>query len=132
MPDDRVLISLRIIDHIARAAHEANAAYCRHIGERTASWDESSVQVKESTYDGVVAVLTGRVKNPGDSHGNWLAYKASRGWKHGPIKSEILKEHPCFVPYPALPDSQRFKDELFLTVVRGAARLAGIVVITDQ
>lgn len=118
----------RLIEGIAQLAHEANEAFCRLIGDPTSTWGEASSGIRASAVDGVLAVLEGRVKSPGDSHRNWLAFKEAAGWKYGIVKDETKKEHPCFVPFEQLPVYQQFKDVLFLTVVKGAARVAGIAI----
>ena len=120
------MIDAKVIDHIARLAHEANEAYCRSIGDPISTWDEASDGIRGSARDGVFAVLRGHVNSPGDAHRNWLSFKAVDGWSYGPVKDEAKKEHPCFLPFDVLPPAQQFKDVLFLTVVRGAARVAGI------
>ena len=53
---------------------------------------------------------------PADSHKSWLMQKAADGWKYGPVKDAITKEHPCFVPYEQLPMEQKAKDYLFKAV----------------
>ena len=71
---------------------------------------------KSSAINGVSGALSGNT--PEQSHESWLAEKRTTGWKYGPIKNPEAKEHPCFVPYAALPPSQRAKDDVFIAVVK--------------
>lgn len=96
-----------IIKACARAAHEANLAYCKAIGD-------------DSAMRGVEVALSGAT--PEQQHDAWCADKRAAGWVYGPIKDPAAKTHPCLLPYAELPDAQRRKDGLYLTVVRGMAR----------
>lgn len=101
----------------ARAAHEANRAWCIAHGDMSQpAWDDAPGWQRASAENGVVGVLTGNT--PEQSHESWLAEKASTGWKYGPVKDPEKKEHPCFVPYSELPPEQKAKDHIFVGVVR--------------
>jgi hypothetical protein len=105
------------IEACARAAHEANRAYCIAIGDGTQpAWEDAPEWQKSSARNGVKGALAGAT--PEQSHESWLAEKTATGWKYGPVKNPETKEHPCFVPYSELPEAQRAKDEVFITVVR--------------
>lgn len=115
------------IEACAHAAHEANRAYCRAIGDNSQlPWDEAPEWQRSSAINGVVGALTGNT--PEQSHEGWLAEKAATGWKYGPVKDPAKKEHPCFVPYAELPPEQREKDNLFLGAVRIMAGALGMSV----
>jgi hypothetical protein len=110
------------IEACARAAHEANRAYCIALGDNSLTpWEDAPEWQKTSVRNGVRGALNGNT--PEQSHESWLAEKAATGWKYGPVKDPEKKEHPCFVPYSELPPAQRAKDEIYTTVVRvvGAA-----------
>ena len=105
------------IEACARAAHEANRAYCLALGDTSQpSWDEAPDWQKSSARNGVRGALAGAT--PEQSHESWLAEKAAAGWAFGPVKDPDAKLHPCFVPYAELPPAQRAKDAIFTTVVR--------------
>jgi len=55
---------------------------------------------------------------PALSHESWLKEKSDSGWKFGPVKDAEKKEHPCMVPFEALPPEQQMKDILFAAIVR--------------
>lgn len=105
------------IEACARAAHEANRAYCIAIGDTSQpSWEDAPEWQKSSARNGVKGALAGAA--PEQSHESWLAEKTATGWRYGPVKNPETKEHPCFVPYAELPEAQRAKDAIFTTVVR--------------
>jgi hypothetical protein len=109
--------SAAMIEACARAAHEANRAYCIAIGDTSQlSWDEAPGWQKSSAVKGVVGVIDGN--GPQESHESWLREKEATGWKYGPVKDPEKKEHPCFVPYDELPTAQKMKDGIFVSVVR--------------
>jgi hypothetical protein len=102
----------------ARVAHEANRAYCETLGDHSqVPFDDAPDNIQQSALDGVTAVATGAVKKPGDSHANWLAFKERDGWKYGPVKDPMVKEHPSIRPFEELDASEQMKDHLFVAVV---------------
>lgn len=112
------------IEACARAAHEANRAYCIALGDLSQSaWDVAPDWQRSSAINGVAGVLRGNT--PEQSHESWLAEKAATGWKYGATKDPEKKEHPCFVPYAELPPAQRAKDHVFVGVVRAVAAAFG-------
>lgn len=105
------------IEAAARAAHEANRAYCIALGDHSQfGWDDAPDWQRSSCINGVKGVIAGN--GPEQSHESWLAEKTDLGWKYGPKKDAGLKEHPCFVPYADLPPEQKAKDLVFVSVVR--------------
>jgi hypothetical protein len=114
-----------ITEACARAAHEANRAYCVAIGDTSQpSWDDAPEWQKSSARNGVAGALAGNT--PEQSHEGWLAEKRAAGWTYGPRKDPDKREHPCFVPYDELPPEQRAKDTVFLAVVRAVAGALGV------
>jgi hypothetical protein len=109
----------------ARAAHEANRAYCLALGDTSQpSWDEAPEWQRSSSMTGVDLVLGGG--GPREAHDSWSAEKVAAGWKFGPVKDPERKEHPCLVSYDELPLAQREKDGVFVGVVRAMALALGI------
>lgn len=43
-------------------------------------------------------------------HEVWAAGRMAAGWKYGPIRDEIKKEHPCLIPYEELPEEEKDYD----------------------
>lgn len=107
-----------LLDAICRVAHEANAAFCRSIGDDSQpSWDQAPDWQKDSCKSGVEAIIGNPLLTPEESHQNWLAYKKNEGWVYGEVKDPSKKEHPCMVPYEDLPAEDKVKDYLFRNVV---------------
>jgi len=44
------------------------------------------------------------------THDNWLRQRLADGWRHGKSRNDLLKEHPCIVPYDELPESEKEYD----------------------
>lgn len=110
------------IEQIAKLAHEANRAYCQTIGDDSqVSWSEAPEWQRASAIKGAQGVLSGELKSAEDTHEAWSRDKYADGWCWGPVKDADKKEHPCLVPYSALPRNQKVKDAIFFAVVRGAA-----------
>lgn len=108
---------------IAEVAHEINRAYCASLGDFSqVPWDSAPDWQKSSAIAGVEFHWNNLSASPEDSHNSWLAVKAAEGWKWGPVKDPVLKEHPCFTEYENLPQEQRSKDYLFRAVVHSLIR----------
>lgn len=106
------------IEAIAKVCHETNRAYCEVTGDRSQlRWEDAPEWQKSSARNGVKFSLE-NVVTPEQSHENWRNVKLQEGWTYGPVKDVNRKEHPCMVPYEALPTEQRTKDTLFLGIVR--------------
>lgn len=104
---------------IAKICHDANRSYCQTIGDFTQkNWENAPDWQKESAIKGVQFIIDNPQSTPAASHESWLKEKEATGWKYGPVKDEVKKEHPCFVPYDQLPENQKAKDALFSSIVR--------------
>lgn len=115
-----------IIVAIAAACHSANRAYCIGIGDNSQpEWKDAPEDTKKSAIAGVERALEGAT--PEKMHEAWVAHKRADGWRYGPVKDPVKKEHPCIVAYEKLPALQRKKDELFLAVVSALAPVLGLV-----
>ena len=103
----------------AKTAHEVNRAYCASIGDHSQlPWDAAPEWQRESCINGVRHLIANPNSTPEESHQSWLTEKENTGWKYGPVKDTIKKEHPCMVPYSELPLEQRTKHYLFGAAVR--------------
>lgn len=111
-----------LIERAAKTAHEVNRAYCAGLGDESQlPWADAHEWQRNSAIKGVLGVIAGN--GPRESHESWLRDKRESGWKYGPVKNAETKEHPCFVEYDELPASQKYKDTLFITTVRGVLGL---------
>lgn len=113
---------------IAKTCHELNKAYCEATGDNSQpSWEEAPEWQKNSAIAGVNMHLNNPDATPTDSHNSWLKQKEEEGWKYGPTKNPETKEHPCFVPYDQLPESQKAKDYIFRQTVHSLKPFLSIV-----
>jgi hypothetical protein len=113
-----------VIVRAAEAAHEANRVLCLALGDTSQpKWKDAPEWQMQSALNGVKMILDHPATTPEQSHEGWLEEKHETGWKYGPVKDPNKKEHPCFVPYNELPESQRLKDEMFGIVVRAVLGL---------
>ena len=43
-------------------------------------------------------------------HEVWASGRIAAGWKYGPVRDEIKKEHPCLIPYEDLSEEEKDYD----------------------
>lgn len=105
---------------IAEVCHEANRALQRIFWDpwTSKSWAEESMEIRETAINGVNKLAENPLWNAIDIHNEWMEYKKEQGWVYGPAKSELLKTHPCMVPFGDLPPEQQIKDKLFVAICR--------------
>lgn len=109
----------KVMEAIARVAHEVNRAYCKFLHDETQkTWEETPDELKLSAIHGVMMIARNPTLTPAQQHSYWMAEKLSEGWTLGAVKNIETKTHPCLVPYDQLPHEQQVKDILFGAVVR--------------
>jgi RyR domain len=113
---------MRLTDEdIARVVHAANNALQGIVGDPWASppWPAAENWRREAKINSVRAVreAVGEL-TPEMIHDEWMRWYTAHGWVYGPIKDDVLKTHPCMVPFHELPEEQQVKDALFLAIVR--------------
>lgn len=119
IPRDPGTFNAHAIERAARAAYQATQVYCHSIGDDSQpDWEDAPTWQKESARAGVRNIIDNPNTQPHESHESWLKQKVGDGWKFGPVKSPLRKEHPCMVPYHQLPEAQRKKDEIFIATVK--------------
>jgi len=107
------------VEFIAKCCHEINRVYCESIGDFTQpKWDDAPYWQRESAVAGVQYAINNPDATPEDQHNSWMKAKFDDGWIYGPVKDPERKEHPCLVPYHALPEQQKAKDKFFQTTVQ--------------
>jgi len=120
------LPDLHVQEVAARAAHEANRAWCIAHGDHSQpAWEDAPAWQLASAVEGVRGVLRGNT--PDQAHEEWMAHKAADGWVYGPVKDPEAKTHPCMVDYDDLPSEQRAKDAIFVGVVSAVLRAGGLL-----
>ncbi len=112
--------SEEVIRKVAEICHEANRAVCATNGDLSQpSWADAPEWQKQSAIAGVKFHIERPHASPRDSHDNWMEGKLRDGWRYGATKDADRKEHPCLLPYAALPLEERVKDDVFRAIVRG-------------
>ena len=108
-----------IIVLIAKICHNVNKAYCEEIGDYSQpNWNQAEDWRKQSAIDGVEKVIENPNITPEESHKNWMIYKMTNGWVFGEEKDSVKKTHPCITEYVNLPQDQKLKDVLFISIVK--------------
>lgn len=108
-----------MVTAIARAAHEANRAYCISIGDDSqVSWDDAPEWQQASSRNGVHLLLANPDTTSEELHESWVREKVADGWVPGDVKDAEAKTHPCLVPYSQLSLEQRIKDSLYGAVCK--------------
>ncbi len=108
------------VEAAAQICHEANRVICVCNGDLSQPpWADAPEWQKKSAIDGVYFHLNHRGANGRDSHDRWMEVKLMDGWRFGTKKDAEAKTHPCLLPYHALPDHERVKDDVFKAIVRG-------------
>ena len=65
--------------------------------------DVSEVQLPQE-LDELVEMIAENV------HEVWAKSRIDQGWTYGPERSDVLKQHPCLVPYDELPEVEKAYD----------------------
>ena len=65
--------------------------------------DTSDVQLPEELND----LIEQMSKNVDEV---WAKSRMDQGWTYGPERSDILKQHPCLIPYEDLPEIEKAYD----------------------
>ena len=108
------------IETMAQICHEANRALCTASGDLSQpSWADAPDWQKESARAGVHFHIENPYAQPEASHDQWLERKLREGWKYGPVKNVNAKEHPCCLPFHALSETDKLKDSVFSSIVKG-------------
>lgn len=119
----------KLIETLARTAHEANRVFCMHIGDNSLKpWDETPENIKMSAINGVVFFLEKKA-TPQEQHAEWSKFKMEQGYVYGEVKDDEKKTHPCLVPYEELPAFQQAKDKLFQDSIRSMLSAIGYVTV---
>jgi len=76
---------------------------------------ETKFQVQ---FRNVIKMMMGpdRKSSPEELHEDWVKSYEEMGWRHGPKRSVVLKEHPDMVPFDELEPSEQAKDAVFVAL----------------
>lgn len=115
---DKVRITGKIVEDIAKVCHEVNRAYCISLGDSSQPpWESAPDWQKKSAVNGVILHVDNPEAGPAASHVAWMKEKEDAGWTYGPEKDVENKRHHCLVPFTDLPAAQQAKDYIFTAIV---------------
>lgn len=77
----------------------------------------------ESLIKGTEIGLTHLDATPEENHQTWLDTKISQGWKYGEKKDFKMKTHPDIVPFDELPQIEKNKDIMDVTMLKALSEL---------
>ena len=75
----------------------------KHTAYSPSPLDTSNISVPESLLE----LTESLAKNV---HEVWAAGRIAAGWKYGPVRDELKKEHPCLIPYEELTEEEKSHD----------------------
>ena len=75
----------------------------KHTAYSPSPLDTSNISVPESLLE----LTESLAKNV---HEVWAAGRVADGWKYGPVRDEMRKEHPCLIPYEDLSEEEKDYD----------------------
>lgn len=58
-------------------------------------------------------------------HDLWACQRLADGWTYGPCRDDLKKEHPCLVPYAALPEVEKQYDRVHAREILKATMALG-------
>lgn len=64
-------------------------------------------QTDDIILSGELNILEAMAKNV---HEVWAESRISQGWTYGSERNDVLKHHPCLVPYEELPEVEKNYD----------------------
>jgi len=107
------------IETIAKTCHEVNRVFCKSIGDNSqVEWKDTPEWLKKSCIMNVKNIIKNPDMTPEWIHETWVAEKVQEGWSYGLVKDVVNKKHPSILPYSKLPQNEKYKDELFLSIVK--------------
>lgn len=72
------------------------------------SYQPSPIDTSRVVLSADLQQLTERLAQ--NTHDNWAQLRLSEGWRLGPRRDELKKEHPCLIPFEQLPESEKEYD----------------------
>ena len=65
-------------------------------------------------------------------HEEWAHGRMGEGWVYGPERSDVLKQHPCLIPYADLSDDERNYDRKTALSTLKLIRKLGYKIVADE
>lgn len=110
---------------VARILNEMTRLIPRPDGSLPLHWEELTDEQRNSAIEAVKDITNHDALffelldwEPYLFHDVWVKGNEHDGWVYGETYCPINKTHPCMVAFDELPDSEKFKDEIWATVMR--------------
>ena len=107
---------MKFEDFVVDICHLAWVAFSIGAGQKFNS--PLTEEQRKSQKDALKSYLKNPTITPEENHENWMKFKLSTGWTHGPKKDPARKEHPDLVPFKDLPEIEQRKDAVNLMAQR--------------
>lgn len=108
-----------VVDVTARLAHGLLSSYKEFHGQEVdPPYEELSEEKRNGLTNAVKAVLTNPNMTPEQEHNLWMEHMVQEGWQYGDQENSEAKTHPDIRPYGELDKVERYKDVLFVTLVK--------------
>lgn len=119
-PSQKAMVGNDMIWLIAKLCHQLNRAFSAAVlSDHThKTWEESTPEIRRSTYEGVRTFLEDPTLTPEQMHEKWKQYKLDEGWTYGNMRDEDARTHPNLVNYFRLHPHEQFKDVMFVVICR--------------
>jgi ryanodine receptor 2 len=66
-----------------------------------------------------------------NNHDLWARRRLDEGWRYGPCRDDVRKEHPCLIPYEDLPEVEKAYDRTSVECVLRALLALGYQIRRD-
>lgn len=72
------------------------------------NYDPKPIDTEAVVLDGEILALGELLAK--NAHDVWAVGRIRQGWTYGPSRNDERKEHPCLIPYEALPEEEKGYD----------------------
>lgn len=108
---------------IAQACYACNREFCRALNDYSLPlWEYAGEEVQRGYLGAVNYHIAHPIASPKESHELWMDSKARAGWKYGPEKDAVKKQHPNMLDYHLLTEEQKLKDIMFKGIVTALSK----------
>jgi hypothetical protein len=103
------------LDEIAKICHNTHVRYCSNMNLKgmTLSWNDVQENHKNIIKDSLQKIINGEIKNPKESHNNFVKQKEKEGWVYGEDYSLEDKINPRLTDFENLSINDKVKEILF-------------------
>lgn len=104
------LRDVHIDKEVFRKAWKASGNYMVTATLDVNVYNPQPINVEDIDLDADLEELTEAIAE--NAHDIWARTRMDEGWTYGPVRNDLLKQHPDLVPYSKLPDTEKEYDRL--------------------